>query len=180
VLGQAVADGALRSRRAAFLLQAWTRHGRLYICQMTGGTDRRKRLRAFAIALVASACAIAVAGPTGVAAPGDGAGSILTFGRNDFGQLGTTTNNDTTDANPVPESTIPAPPTSRPRRRGACVVSVGWASTHARVPEIARRGNVAKWHKPCTWTRDVRGDFDEGRAARLCGDLMLRGWRTAC
>ena len=60
----------------------------------------RPRLRTLAIALVAFAC-LAVASP-GLAAPGDGAGAILTFGDNEYGQLGRTANGGTVTTNPVP------------------------------------------------------------------------------
>ncbi len=44
---------------------------------------------------------IAVAGP-GLAAPGDGAGAIVTFGDNEYGQLGRTANGGTITVNPAP------------------------------------------------------------------------------
>ena len=57
---------------------------------------------------LAAVAAIALAGGSGIAAPGDGAGSLLAFGVNDVGQLGTTTNNGTTNANPTPAAvTLP-------------------------------------------------------------------------
>ena len=66
---------------------------------------RRKRLRAITIAVLAVA-AIAVAGQPGLAAPGDGAGTLLTFGYNNYGQLGTPTNNGANTANPTPSPVV--------------------------------------------------------------------------
>ncbi len=61
---------------------------------------RRGRLVRAAIALMAVA---AVGGAsTGAAAPGDGAGSLLAFGNNYYGQLGSATNNLTENPNPTP------------------------------------------------------------------------------
>ena len=62
---------------------------------------RRNGSRALVIALTIIA-AIAVVGPPGIAAPGDGSGTVLAFGQNRFGALGNTTNNATDTPNPVP------------------------------------------------------------------------------
>ena len=67
---------------------------------MSKPVGMRVRLRSLVIALVAAA-GIAVVGP-GSAAPGDGAGTLLASGHNQYGQLGSTTNNGTTAANPTP------------------------------------------------------------------------------
>ena len=67
---------------------------------MARPTTARARLRRLAVALVVFG-GIAVAAP-GLAAPGDGAGSILTFGDNEYGQLGRTANGGTITVNPAP------------------------------------------------------------------------------
>jgi alpha-tubulin suppressor-like RCC1 family protein len=74
---------------------------------LRGGAKRdakQRRARRLVIALVIALVAVAAVGGTGqgLAAPGTGSGSVLAFGINQYGQLGSMTNNGSPAANPAP------------------------------------------------------------------------------